>query len=211
LNCLIYPIQWARDAFFTAYMMGSTDPLYDSGDTYDIGDRVIYTDKGVYEAIQAVAAFVEPIANPEYWIKVTENFIGADQRVKYNSSIMILQGDANPAHVTYGTANQNGALNKWFGVTVAPWIYITNNDIDINGFYLGWDSVSSSGMARSSNYQEDFLGEDYTSSGQFDFTIKIPSATYTAINADPVIAEAIVRGFVDPIILAGIKYNIVTY
>jgi hypothetical protein len=211
LNALVYPIQWLRDVFFLIYKMGSISPRYNSANTYSKKDRVIYTDKSVYEALSNVAAFVKPNSNPDIWLKISNNFIGADQRVKFRSSIMILQGDANPADSTYGTANQNGALNKWFGVNTAPWIYLTNNATDTNGFFLGWDSDSSSQMAQTSNYQLDFLGESYTVTDQDDFIVNIPSAVYTSINADPIIAEAIVRGFLDPIIVAGIKYSILPY
>jgi hypothetical protein len=208
---LVKPIQWLRDLFFGLYRIGSADPDYNSGSTYTKGQRVVFSDKGVYEALKNVPTGAIPI-NPDYWIKISNNFIGADQRLKFNSSVMILHGDGNnPAYSPSGTANQNGALNKWFGVDTAPWIYISNNDVDSDGFFIGRGSAQSSTMARNSRYQVEFLGRSYTITGQDDFTVKVPSAVFAQINSDPLIAKAIIRSFLDPIILAGTKYSIETY
>lgn len=211
LKALIYPVQWLRDVFFNEYVMGSSAADYVSSNTYLKGERVRYVDKAVYEALQDVPINDTP-GNPLLWYKINENFIGIDQRVKLTSQIMSLQGDLYPAVVPYGRANEKGSLNKWFGVTSAPWIYIINNDFESDLFFFGRTEGTGFSKTDNSNFVEGGFGLTYTGpDDNYDFTIMFPIAIYTSLASTDDQRNAIIRNFVDNYVIAGILYDIQTY
>jgi hypothetical protein len=202
IKVIVRPIQNFWSLVFEDYRLGSNYLAYNGSTTYNLGDRVIYLDKCIYEAtsvtVLGVAQSFSGVlpTNTVFWTKVNEIFIGSDERVKYSAQKLLFEF----------------ALNKFFMVAALPadQIYITNNFINSGDvFVMDTDSELSSVMPLDSNFQEDYL--DYTATyatGIYDYTIFVPTADYTALGSN---AEAIIRTFADKYNIAGMQYDVVTY
>lgn len=192
---LCHPVQILRDLFHDDYADGFTGSSWDSLLSYNPGDKVRYIDKSVYECQVFSGPGVLP-TNLNFWVKVQDNYIGLRERLKYNSQKILLEF----------------ILNKWFDVPppAAPQIYIQNNNIYGNGFLLGQSGGTSGTMPNNSIYQEYYLGESYTF-GQYSFTVFVPTAIFSALNAHPLNAENIIRAIVDKYVVAGNLYDVQQY
>lgn len=114
-------LQYMRDNLFSDYKTGSSYLNYSNVTAYIPGDRVIFTNKEVYENLIACTG-IDPTGNVLSlinWRKLQDNYIALDDRKMYNGQIIVLVK----------------ALNQWFGITSAPYIYIVNN----NSAGLGFD------------------------------------------------------------------------
>lgn len=124
LKSLLSPVQWSRDLVLGGFKSGATATPYVAG-TYNLYDQVLFN-KAVYECI--VTSTAEDPTNTEAWRLIQSNFIGVDDRIKYNGQKIILEW----------------ALNKEFGgvfrqpVTgMNSDIYITNLAAVLSGFRVG--------------------------------------------------------------------------
>lgn len=197
LKSLTTPIQQAWQNLFVDYKTGSTYADFDIGTTYNLGDLVIWTDKCVYEASSVTSLGVGQSFsgvlpnNTAFWTKVNNNFIGTDERVKYNSQKLLFEY----------------ALNRFFRTTG---IYITNNFVTpTNVFVMGDSSANSSYMPSNSIYQADYMRNTaYYGSAIYDFTIFFPIADYTALGSQ---ADSIIRSYADVYNSIGMQYDIQTY
>jgi hypothetical protein len=194
VKALLKPLQYLHDIMFISYKVGSTDPQY-AGGTYNKGDRVVYF-FSVYESKVATNASLPTDATK--WVKIQENFIGVDERVKYNGQKIVLEY----------------ALNKWFVTQfrqppLQSDIYITVNQIIIKSFLVGGTTHNSSvvGFYKSSETIGAFVG----SSGVVNMDVHIPVSVFNALASTDAQRAAIVRSFVNKYITAGITYNILTY
>jgi hypothetical protein len=190
---------------------GSVDPFYSLLTTYHTGDRMIYTDGCVYEAQRLSFGSPPTISNqPDYWIKVNNDFRGVRERIKYNSQKIVLEF----------------VLNKFFRLTfrqpdsvtdpqtLRSYIYIDNNNLNNQVFVTANDEAFASVTSNGDDYAETFVMNDYS----FDynaFTIYVPDSMsspvtgwYSSLGA---YAEQKIRAVADLYVIAGIKYNIVTY
>lgn len=198
LSTILSPIQKLRDKVFNDYKQGSSYPDYSNVEFYYLGSKVIWTDGCVYEAIKDEEITAVAPNNTTYWIKQQEIFIGTDERVKYSAQKKLFEY----------------ALNRYFRIADAPadQIYITNNFYVNASFIMANSSELSSNMPNNSNYQSQYLSEDYTySSGDYDYTIYFPVTPYTNLASTATDREMIVRNFADKYNLAGMTYNILTY
>ena len=197
LNALTTPIQQAWQNLFVDYKTGSTYSDFNVLTAYFIGDIVIWTDKCVYMASYVNANGISEgfsgvfPNNTVFWTKVNENFIGVDERVKYNSQRLLFEY----------------ALNRFFRTSG---IYIENNFVTpTNVFAMGDSSQSSSYMPSNSVYQADFMPDVPTyTTAIYDFTIFFPIADYTALGTS---ADLIIRSFADVYNLVGMQYDIQTF
>ena len=202
LKSLTTPIQQAWQNLFVDYKTGSTYADFDIGTTYNLGDLVIWTDKCVYEASSVTSLGVGQSFsgvlpnNTAFWTRVNNNFIGTDERVKYNSQKLLFEY----------------ALNRFFRIAASPadQIYIQNNFIDVGDvFVMDTDSEESSVMPLDSAYQEDYMDLTATyTSGVYDYTIFFPIADYTALGSQ---ADSIIRSYADVYNSIGMQYDIQTY
>lgn len=115
-------IQYSRDNILGNYKEGAVYPAYSNAVNYVAGDRVIFTDKGVYENLVPCVG-VDPSGNilsTTNWRKLQDNYLGVDTRKMYNGQIIVLVK----------------ALNEWFNVTSSPYIYLVNNNFPGLGFDL---------------------------------------------------------------------------
>ena len=132
MQAQLAPMVWANDNFFEDFVNGSSYPDYNAGTTYGYQDRVI-SDHAVYESKQS-GNTGNALTDSDWWFKVQDNYIGVYERIKYNSTKLILEF----------------ALNKWFGGTFkqppdTSDIYITKNATNIRPFVTG-DTTEASAV-----------------------------------------------------------------
>lgn len=197
LKVLLKPLYNLFNIDFKDYNLGAAYNVYDIGTAYVFGDRVIWTDKRVYECILANTGNLP--SNTTYWLLCQDNFIGLDERIKYNSQKLLFEY----------------ALNKFFMVDPLPadQIYITNNFVDAsNNFVMDDASDESSVMPLDSEFQEDFMDDTATyNTDIYDYTIFVPIAVFTALGDSNANREQTIRNFADLYNLAGMQYNVVSY
>lgn len=189
---LLSPLQWLRDNFFARYADGSSDAVYSSVTAYLPGDRVIYTDRAVYECL--LASTGNNPSDTTYWIKIQDVFIGLRERSHYNSQKIVLEY----------------ALNRWFSVTSAPLIYIDNNALVNNAMLVGIDEPETSTIAINENESLDAVGLTASNNGTA-FTIWVPTAVWNTIAASDPDRTSIIKSFADQFVLAGITYDCDNY
>lgn len=202
LTSLLAPLQWLHDNFFNEYANGSASALYAGATTYAIGDRVVDNlNNGVYES-QSVQTGVQPsTATEAQWQKVSDDWRGVRERVKYTSQKITLEY----------------ALNKWFRTTwvqpddvsapTRPDIYIDNNLITNLAFVAYANDTDSSDAFAADIFQQNFIVDSYAFSGNW-FTIYVPVAIHTALGTQ---ADDKIRAIADRYVIAGITYSIDTY
>lgn len=111
LRVLLRPLKWCEDLFFKDFCKGTSAGWYDSGTTYTKYKKVIWQDGAVYQLMVNSSLNIPPTGNAlsaTNWLKVLDNFIGIDERVRYNGQRIVFEY----------------ALNKWFNVTASPYIYL---------------------------------------------------------------------------------------
>lgn len=187
-RALLFAAQWSRDLVLGSYKRGSIAPVY-AGGTYNKYDQVIFNKAVYYSLVDSNAALPTDTTG---WIKVQDNFLGADERVKYNGQKIVLEY----------------ALNHRFGGTFRPPGSSSLSDIYINnigpvavGFRVGKTIGSSVGQTTSS----DFIGHRYPFVQVNNFNINFLTSLYVQTN------EQAVRDFVEPVIPASLRYTITTY
>lgn len=177
-----------------SYYNGFSIAKWSSATAYVIGNRVRYG-VSIYEALTDNTG-LSPDINTSDWLLIEKDFVGADERVKYNGQKMVLEY----------------ILNRYLNTTATtiPTIYILNNPVDVNGFYMGIDGASELGELGTNTNQNDFLGTSYTLN-QYCFTIYVPLALYTSLGTTAANRENRVRNVADKYIIAGVNYNVTTY
>jgi len=203
LYVICSPIQNLWSLIFNGYKDGSNYNDFNILTTYNFGDRVIYTDKSIYEATytdtNGIAQSFNGVEciNPDYWTLVNENFIGASERIKYTSQFILLEY----------------ALNKWYRIpTTDPQIYIEKNDVISAQFVMGESSDTSSSMPNDSVNQIQYMVLDAVYPDvSYDFIVWVPDAVFTTLGTNTANRENNVKNFVDKYKLSGIKYKVDTY
>lgn len=196
LNVILKPISWVHGWFLGSYMSGSYNAPYSSSATYVKGDRVIYR-YSVYESIVDNNLGNDPL-NTNYWYLVQSNFIGVNERVKYNGNVLML---------TY-------ALNKYFGTTFRQPNNVSDIYLEVHTkpkavFVSGGDESNSS--VSYLNRSPEFSINGYSFSAFQNLTIWVPQAVFDALDTDPNNREPIIRNYADQYIVAGITYEVKTY
>ena len=154
--------------------------------------------------------------HPYYWVKVQDNFVGANERASYSCEKLIFEY----------------ALNRWFktmfrqpnGIPEDPFgnpsgtsdIYISVNSNTANQFFWG-QTRSDYYFAPAVNFSDHTIPiSTYFSPGNSfqllsDYTIYMPLAVYNQLSPLSGNRDDVVRAFVDLINPAGSKYDIATY
>lgn len=202
LYVLVNPIQnlWSR--IFEDYTAGNPYTVYDVLTTYNFGDRVVYTNKSVYEATYLVDGVATSFSgfdclNGTYWTLVNDIYIGADERIKYNAQIILLEY----------------ALNKYYECdSGSDQIYIENNANISSVFVMGNDSIYSSTMPNDSIYSETYMGNNPTFPNvSYDYVVWFPNATWLLLGNNYDNRLNNIKNFVNKYNLSGLKYIIDTY
>lgn len=196
LNALMVPMQWLRDLWLGDYRIDSSGLPWINTTTYSIGDRVTY--KGsAYESIVAGNLGNTPTDQTK-WAVVQQNFIGVFERVLYKGNKLLFEF----------------AINKFFGTVFrqpnnVSDIFITVYPKPPSVFVIGESEPFSSKIF--TNTSSEFIVDAYSFSTYFNMTIFVPLAVFNALDIDPLNREKIIRNFADRYIIAGIKYNVLTY
>ena len=195
MKSLLAPLAYLHELFFTSYKVGSQAPQYAAG-AYNRKDRVVYF-QSVYESLVSNNTDL-PTAETS-WKRIQENFIGIDERVKYNGQRIILEY----------------ALNKWFATQfrqpggALSDIYLTVNQIPSTSFIVG--ALADRSSVVFSHVSSDYVFNTLNINTLTNLTINMPIAVFDALGNDDIERESIVRSFVNKYITAGITYNISTY
>lgn len=142
IRVLLRPTKWLSDLFLYDYCKGSNAPTYNNATTYTKYQRVKWYDMGVYELSVSSSVGIHPTGDSlskTNWRKVLENWIGADERIRYTSQ-----------NIVFGYA-----INKWFGITSSPYIYtsaialgVTNNQVEIYVPLAVYNSLAATNTER---------------------------------------------------------------
>lgn len=185
---LLKALQWSRDLVLGSYKTGNIAASY-AGGTYNLYDQVLYK-KGVYYSL-----VVNNTATPDdstKWLLIQSNFIGVDERVKFNAQSLVLEY----------------ALNERFMGTYRPPPSASHSDIYFTklgpvkyGFLIGQTIGSSVGQTISS----DFIGHPLPFIRINNFQVNVLASIFALTS------EKEIRGFVDLYVPIGINYTVVPY
>lgn len=191
---------------FKKYMYGGVFVNWSSVTTYNKGDRV-KDQFGVYESLKD-SNLANPTSDETFWYKILSTHIGAYERVNYNYQRIVLEY----------------ALNRRFDSTFRqPTSYSGTGQLPLSDIYiesvtpdyysiLGFDNLHPENSIYS--IPTGFFAFDgliSTVSSFYQFSVNIPSSVYALIDSNPVVAEKIVRNFVDKYRLVGVQYIIIIY
>ena len=192
LKSLLSSLQWLRDLFFGSYWDGSTVAQYSSG-TYKYLDQVRYQKK-IYSSLINDNTDLPTTSN---WILIQDNFIGLNERSKYNGQRIVLEYALNKE---YDSTFRQPQTPSGIGDTRSD-IYITNLSSSVVGFLVGETTGSAVGQTTS----DDKVGNNNTFIYLNNFQINIPIAIFATTN------EPGIRNFVNQYIPSGINYVINQY
>ena len=201
LNCLNYPLQWLRDLWFGDYKVGAVYPDWTGSVFFGLGERVVFTDLSVYECIsQSPVIGTPPSGNVNSylsWQKIQDVFIGVDERIKYNSQMIVLEY----------------ALNHYYRVpTTDPQIYITTNSPQNSVFVIANSEQNASNVVNNEVFASSFVWNTPSFTAYAgNFTVSVPTALFATLGATVQDQENNIRQFVNKYKLSGLTYNVVTF
>lgn len=202
LYVIVKPIERLWSNFYNDYSNGVNYNVFDISTTYNFGDLVYYS-KSLYEAtytdLNGVAQSFSGVecTNSDFWTLINENYIGVNERIKYNAQIIVLER----------------ALNRWYECdSGSDQIYLQNNNTVSNIFLMGDTSQYSSTMPNESVYSETYMGLVATYPDiSYDYIIWVPSAVFALLGTTYDNRINNIKNFVNKYNLSGIKYKINTY
>lgn len=197
IYCLVYPLQWLRDLFYGDYKTGAVYPDYNPIASYQKGDRVIGADKAVYECLfnGTSSGSSGPYNSPD-WVKTQDVFIGTDERVKYNSQLIILEY----------------ALNHYYRVpNTDPQIYLLTNPQTSNVFLMANSSGLSSLMTYNPLFAQAWMPNVPVFVIAEHFTVFVPTLLFATLGTTTQDRENNIRQFVNKYKLAGTTYDVQTF
>ena len=201
ITVLVSVIQGLWDRIFNLYVLGSTAAAYDPAVTYVVDDRVLFTDRGVYKCILSTTGNAP--TNIVYWIKDSDNYIGARERVMYNSQKILFEWALN-RNFMWPHIYQNYPLHS-------TGIYIENTPILSNAFLMANSGQLSSVLVNKSLYAQAWLINTPNFSFHSCFTIWVPYALWTPMGISDAERENIVRNYADDYVISGIQYSVLPY
>ncbi len=195
---LIRPIQYLRDLIFDDYVTGSTYQMFDVSSAYTSDNRVIYTDRGVYENLTGSTG-VYP-TDTLSWRKINDSYIGATERSQYNAQKYLYEFGLNRFF------QLTGITNETIYSSANTNIYIENIKASSQSFIMGGQSgLYSSDMFYTTS--SEFMFNGLIAEQPFDYIIWVPDYIYTGVTCN----ELIVRSFADTLNIAGMRYSVSGY
>lgn len=189
------PSQYDNDLFMD-YITGSTYANYASVSAYTAGDRVIFTDGGVYENLTGSTGIIP--TNINNWSGVNESYIGAIERSKYQAQKYLYEY----------------ALNRWFqmtGITTSSYFgpsahtyYIQTLTAFTQSFLMGSAGEYSDVMPRQSTQASAFMCGNFSSANPYEYIIWYPTGYTSASTIE-------IKSFADTVNIAGMLYSISGY
>lgn len=200
LKVIAKPLDWLSDRL-TDYRDGvALGSFWSAGTTYNRDSApVIWSDSKMYQCIKdgALGVNYTPTGtnnSAAYWIEVLPHWIGTNERIKYNSQIIILEY----------------ALNRlFFNEGVSDQIYIENLSTT-DSFIMFSVSGGTSEMYTNALYTEEFMYTGYSAT-QYNFTVWVPALLMSTLGATLADQENNIRKQVDKYRVPGITYNVDTF
>ena len=197
------PLQWLRDTFFQLYVeIFYLIDVWDGGTQYSAGNEVVFVnDKGYYKVLDGVTPPIgtDP-TNTQYWIKISDNWVGFIMRQRSTSERLKLEYYLN----TYFISNYADPPNQ-------SDIFIVNNPPTEVYFLSGFNEDTSNYAVYANDEAVSFITAENPAYSYVTFTVNVPLGIYNALAGDNPTREKIVRQQIDPRISAGTNYEIVTY
>lgn len=198
LSNLLYPLTWLMKYQWKGYKEGlEILPRWNDTLEYPRYQMVIWDDGAVYMRYSVVdkikiasyipeegyVAGVVP-SDTKYWQKIADSFVGFDERIKYNSTILSLEYMLNK-HFGYAwPANYPVAL-VYDNPLIRPTIYITPQNYDTNVFLVGEvDYTDSSVIGIDIWANMDFVGEGDILAETAAFVVNFPLSEFNSVS-DP--------------------------
>ena len=201
-------VYYAVDTFIyecTTISTGNTptNAAFFSLKSFAFGDRIIHSNKSVYECILSNPSGISPV-DTTYWYKLQDSFLGLMERTKANSQILLFEYILNKYFRT--SFNYPSSTND---------IYIQNNTPSNDSFVFGINESESSAIAITDSEQANFIAESYISQA-YNFTIYFPLVQYDLLlplepSGTTANKDNIIRFFADNYVCAGLTYNITPY
>jgi hypothetical protein len=186
-RAILWASQWSRDNVLGSYKRGSTAPVY-AGGVYNKHDQVIFNKAVYYSLIANNSALPTDTSS---WLKVQDNFLGVDERVRYNGQKIVLE---------YALNHRFGGIFRPPGSSSLSDIYINNVGPVAVGFRVGKTIGSTVGQTISS----DFIGRSTSFVQVTNFNINFLNSLYILTN------EQAVRDFLN-FVPASLRYTITPY
>ena len=199
-DSIVEPIN-DTNIMFKWFREGNTAGQFNPLTVYVYGSVVRYSRK-VYlrnEVTEGYSAGVIP-TNTTYFVRISENFIGTNERLMYRPDKLVLEY----------------ALNRIFETTfrqppLVSDIYIQNvNTSDVN-FGVGELDGFTSQVGETDALNLWFISENDFIAGETDFNVYVPLAVYNALGNTNIERTAIVTDVVKKYRLTGYTFNIITY
>lgn len=190
MQALLKAAQWSRDLVLGGFKLGSTAPGYSAG-AYNIYDQVKFQ-KHVYECIKQ--GTTNDPTNTTDWRLIQENFIGVDERIKYNGQKIVLEWALNTEFDGVFRQPATGLNSD---------IYISNIAASLAGYRIG--QTETGGSSTGQTISSDSIGGTYPFVQINNFQINFKASLFALTN------DKAVRNFVNKYIPISLNYVIVTY
>lgn len=212
VQSLLYGWIWDYNNFYV-YRNSNAVTLFpwNNAATYGLNNYVVYN-FSVYISLQAGNTGNNPLTAPTYWLLVCQNFIGVNERVKYDGRYLTLTWALNRYfQTTYRDPPYPPPYDFGLGAGTFSDIYITNAPISFVPFVVGLVSATSSMVSTGTTAWWVPVAPTYGTSSSYGFVVNIPTAVWTALGATSAIRNAVVNGFVAKYAVSGTTWTIVTY
>ena len=195
-NSMSAPLQYNNN-LFNEYITGSTYNKFSVSSAYTAGNRVVYSDRSVYENLTGSTGVLP--TDIYTWEKVNNSYIGATERSSYNAQKYLYEYALNRFFQLTGITR-----SSYFGMSATN-IWIQTLTATSQSFIMGQTGPYSDDMCNISTNATAFMFNSYLGPNFADYTIWVPQYIWTATT------EAIVRSFADTVNLAGIQYSVSGY
>ncbi len=197
-------IQWLHDIVFSDYLYGTSYSQY-SGGAYVVGDRVTYGN-----GVLGIASYECYVANTgklptdsNYWLVISTDNIGLEERKTFNAQLLKLEYVLNRRFNPTGTTPP-------FGSTYNN-IYIVNNPSYAQILYSSTQDNDGTYTAPSSSNTQFYCPLGNPPTGNFNFTIYVPSAILSGLANTQTQAKQLITSEVNKYNTVGITFNVQHY
>lgn len=205
LNILASPLIKVQ-LWWEERLNGSSYTLFDDVTDYSIYDTVQYG-RASYWCFNDPPIGLYPLpTDATYWYKILDDYIGINERSKYSAQKVMLEFAMNrrfsPATITPPFSSS------------IPSIYIQNNLLNITPILYsaphGTNTNTWTAPGSSIRQWYSILGNPSTVA-VYNYTVFVPSVIFSALDPDPLEAEALIRQEANKYSLVGLKFDIQSY
>jgi hypothetical protein len=211
INAFVSPLKWLM-GIFTQYKEGGVSTYWDVAVSYGIGDRIVYN-YAVYESLVGSNLGNIPDVDLDSWLLVNASFLGANERRLYQGKKLILEYALNRYFAEELDANgEVGFRQPDSAFTPTPSsIYVQDDIPDLLTFTMYPDEFQSDAMFPTYSTKYMTPTPIYAGASPYQFIVWIPTAVFTSINSDVMVADQIVTNFVNRYAVAGTFFTVQTY